>query len=535
MKKLLNVVLSLLVLLLLAAFVYFQFFFKNQLKDKISEELKATFGNYYQLIYDDIQFDFDWESVSISLFQVDLKSDTTSNSQNFLPVFFNAQSLKISNFKVLKLWFDQKIEFGQLELLKPKLQLFPISKKEDKAISNKKSNSLNLTFEELKIDSASFTYYTDLSVKDTLFNADLFSLKMNAISFVQLPDLAIHKGINWDSLKLSFQKIDFHPTYLPYSLKIDQINYSSNDDIFELNKCSFYPNKSLKNLAKQEKYQKVFSEVFIPSIEISGFKSESLRNDKVLLNKLKINEAEIVLLKDKNKPINPLIEKMDLQYYLNKIKYHVQIDSVLIKNASINTLLINKGEIKPISILVNKLNGSISDFKSGGNDSAKLVLKAEGVFLGLAKIWIAAEFPLRSHLHSYTININGFDFEKLNPLINHFYPLEVKSGSVKSITMFGVCDDKHNNGFIDFEYENLDLKIYKKRNGILKQARLLSFVANQAVIDSNPRKGKKLNRYKFRFDKKKFQGPIMLWIGGLAEGIKESVLSEKVKRIIEKH
>lgn len=535
MKKLLKLFVGLITLLILIAFFYFSFFFKEHLKDKISTELYKVFGNYYTLSYDEIDFEFGWKSVSINLINVDLKSDTTIKDQRFLPIFFNAKSLKVSDFKALKLWLNHKIEFGQLELLQPQLQLFSTNKKENQNQEKNGINNFNLSFDELKIDSASFIFFKEYNKKDTLFNAKLFSLKMNSISFNPTPGMALHKGINWDSLKLAFQNIDFHPDFLPYSLKINNINYASNEDLFELNNCSFYPNKSLRKLALEEKYQKVFSDVFIPALIIKGFKSDSLRNDRILIRELVFEKPEILLLKDKNKPINPYLEKMDLQYYLNKIKYQVQIDSIIFHKAEINTLLINKGDVKPINILVNKLNGSIIGFKSGAKDQEKMILKAEGNFLGITKILVSAEFPLKSHLHNYMINIAGFDFHKLNPLIAHFFPLEIEAGKVKSISLFGVCDDKHNRGFIDFEYNNLDLKIYKKRNGKLKKANLLSFAANKIIYDSNPRKGKTLERYKFSFEKKKFQGPIMLWIGGLAEGVKETILPEKIKNVLEKH
>ncbi len=536
MKKLLKVFLGFLTLFILTAFIYFNFFFKDHLKEKISSELYKVFGDYYTLTYEEIDFNFEWKSVSINLINVNLKSDTTSiNNQGFLPVFFSAKSLKISGFKALKLWLNHEIEFNSLELLKPSLQLFSSKQKEIQKKERNKNYYLKLNFDQLKIDSASFIFFPNYSKTDTLFNAELFSLKMNDISFNPLPNMALQKGIRWDSLKLNFQKIDFHPEFLPYSIKISDINYSSNEDIFEMNNCSFYPNKSLRKLAFQEKYQKVFSDIFIPNLKIKGFKSDSLIKDKIHVRELIIEKPEILLLKDKNKLINPYLEKMGLQHYLNKIKYNVQIDSILFWNATINTLLINKGENEAFSILINNFNGSVIGFKSGLFDDAKMLLNASGTFLGITKIWVSAEFPLHSHHHNYIINIAGFDFKKLNPLIAHFYPLEINKGNVRSIRLFGVCDDRHNNGFIDFEYDDLDLKIFKERKGKLKKATLISFAANKIVHDSNPRKGKKLQRYKFSFEKKKFQGPIILWIGGLAEGVKETILPDKLKKVLEKN
>jgi hypothetical protein len=151
------------------------------------------------------------------------------------------------------------------------------------------------------------------------------------------------------------------------------------------------------------------------------------------------------------------------------------------------------------------------------------------------KLQFHATFPVHTNTHTYQVTISKMPFTEWNQVISTLANVQITSGSIDRILLSGKATSMATEGNIIFEYRDLQATLFKKKkNGELKKAKLLSYITNSILRLHNPDNGEtKPIAKEFYFKREPYQGQIMLWVGGLLDGIEATLLNNYLKEKVD--
>ena len=124
--------------------------------------------------------------------------------------------------------------------------------------------------------------------------------------------------------------------------------------------------------------------------------------------------------------------------------------------------------------------------------------------------------------------LEKIDLKSFNELIGTAYPLKIDSGKLNKLTFKGSSNKDKSKGVISFEYSDLEGSFLKEKKGEKKRAVIISAIINMYIHTSNPRENEEsIEKMNFTFSKKAHQGQLMLWLGGVLDGVIKTIVKEK--------
>ncbi len=271
-----------------------------------------------------------------------------------------------------------------------------------------------------------------------------------------------------------------------FNLKFDK---SSNS--LAIDSISFHPLDDRDAFMESQQYQSNYLRLSTGLINARDIDFKLLIKDSVLNSKkLTINDLYFYDFKDKRLPFRYGIEKPLLTDLLKGLRTKILLDSLLLKNASIEYEEFNNKTQQYGKVKLSKIRGVVAGIKNvsiSPTDSIRFNL--------YARIMNASDLRV-SYAQSFTDSLSGFqlkmiasscDLRAFNPMLKPFASAHVKSGYLDTIRM-SVVGQKHvAYGIMKLYYHNLNVQYLNKgieAHPTLK-SRLITFFANRIVNNKN--------------------------------------------------
>jgi hypothetical protein len=517
---------------------------KEILLHRLLKEVETTFGNYYHVTYSNIELSVENSFFTINITNPVFRTDTTQKEflTQYPPIFFKADHFMVGNINIRQLILGQTLKIEQIELANPNLLILTNTLHTHKTTETKpqktKPNRKLITdvlVDKLTITKGDVNLIHFYNLQDTLYYGEDINLDITKAEIKTQAQEGILEASTIGNIVFSMNKVRLHPSYSPYSFWMQSIKIDVSKNTVNCRKVVVYPEKSLLKLSRKAAYQKTFAQIAIGNLFIKGIDYKKLAQKEVNIKQIELSNAHFNLLRNKEKKLNKSLVKKSFQQLLANIHVPIKIDGIKLHNLHLTFKLYFPTHKEPALIQLKHINGTLSEINTYKGHTKPIRLHATATIMNKGKLTFNATIPQHKKTHSYNGVITAMPFTDWNQVLSKMAPVKIESGMVHRIQFSGIAGTSETSGKLTLTYSNLKATIYKKQvNGELKKAKLMSLVANTFIQTNNPAKGDSLpTSTPFYFKKEPYQGQIMLWVGGLLDGIEGTLLNEKVKQKVD--
>lgn len=512
-KKIIFGITALLVLLLFVN-VGLNFWLTNQFPKVIKENNKTP----YHITYEKLTIDLLPANIHISNITV-LPKIEPKNSSAKIGVYAKTTSITITNFNLWKLLFDDIIKAKSITVTEPNLILY---KKDNNTRTIRKE--IAEPFDKIISVSDVFLQKGRLTVISTHDNEIILSTQniTASIEGIIISDPILERSIPFlfDAYIVDCDSLYYKPNEF-YTIKASEIRTANHT--LHIKNLEYLPEYSRAAFVKMIPKEKDLFTVKVSSLDINSmdwgfkndvffFKAKSLVLDGVNAN---IYRNKI--------PEDDLSKKPLYNALLRKIKFPLQIDTLLIKNSK----LVYEEEINfekgPAKLTFDHFNLNATHIKSGFGlkKTADVDIKINCRFMKDSPLKIHWTFNTLDVKDGFTIKgtIQNFDIQSMyqftKPYINASF-----GGVFNSYSFNIVGNDKNAYGHANLKYKDLKVTFYKKGNPD-KKAKFKSALANLILKKDSDDKSKQAKIELERIQEKSFYN--FLW-RSIAESLKKILI-----------
>jgi hypothetical protein len=566
-----------------ATFLYFNF--NRLLSDALRKNFNATLiSDVYELKFEKLSVNFLMGNISVH--NVDLQPrGKPLNSYPYINSSFHLKAGKIllGNVEIKKLLKENILRLDKIELEAPGIDFtiadinpifFPFNDTtlvETKKEKNKKRSIESYFLKEFLLTNA--TFHVSNSAKHREFNIQDINIKLLGLLLDQQPgkdvfsyekiDLSIGKStgemkkmalkhisfkdysLTIDSLQIQRSKDTMIFHFADFSTGINDLDIQTEDSIFNLSVKSFdlaYKDKSIKTkglsfkpnisdarLQARYQYQHAQLSGTLGSLQLTGINFDSLiYSRKLLIDQILVDNASVVIFKDKTKPIDTKRFPEYLGQTIRAIKM-----PLLIKQVKATNLSLASREKKPDgSFATANIKRGTAEVKHITNLSAgdMLTIKADAYIENKAHFIAQMRFSYQEPQFSYDVIVDKFNLPDINPLLQSFTPANIKKGTLDELTLSGTAYHSNASGTMKFLYHDLDIDLALKEQAKWKSS-ALAFAANTILPAANPHSEKVPARVvQFHVERDMNKGFINIILKSLFAGLKETMIMSKENR-----
>lgn len=540
MKRGLKIVMVSLLLLLATATIT-ALFFKKQLQKlvlhRLLAEVETTFGHYYKLEFDDLQTSLDFSHFSIRLIKPVFSTDTLQGAflNRYPPIYFSADSLLVNGFNLSSLFFGKNIRLQEIVLANPSLLLLTrdSSRHDNRQGLPKRRRKLieNVILRRLRIADGDIRVLNTHRLRDTVYYGKAIDLTLTDARLALQQTGHLIDQIQLKTLVFAMEKVVIQPINAVYAFEMERLIYDLAGDSIHGKNMHFLPDRSLFSLSQQATYQKTFAKIALGDVALFGINYRALEERRVEVRKVSLRHARFFLLRNKNKVADPKLLKKSFRQALAALPVKLHIDSLLLVDMQLEYQLYLPDKSQPAIISLTKANGLITQLHNLDNPKLLTQLRLKSRIMANGKLDFRATFTPGRAEHSFEGQIFSMPFSDWNQVIAQMAPVQVISGTIDDIRFSGTAGDMASKGNIVFRYHDLRAGVNRtNKAGEVRKSSVLSGVANFILRENNPPKGKtEAESHVFNFRREPWQGPVMLWVGGLLDGMEATLLSEKNK------
>ncbi len=534
----------------IAIFIFVGFFLEDILVNKLKKELKHTFANYYRIDYRSIQTSIGWSGLNIKINQPKFTTDTNLHEFNskFPTFFFKARTLEINGISIRKLLFTDDIKVNSIDLIKPVLKLIvyktdstTIDKKEVKVKDEiKKDPDHLIIIQKITIQKGIWANCRHDNYNDTLFsgtniNASLENVNMTAVKLKTLP----YNLGDENNFFFSVAKSQYRPYNSDYSFHLDSLILNDKAKIISAKNITQEANKSKLQISNEETFVKTIVEGKIGSFLLRGYNMEQLIVQKsMVIQSITLGKIDLDMLRNKHKQFDLESEKLLIQEMITGLSFYLKLDSIIVKNSKVHFELLHNKINTPVSFHISNFHAIFTHINTMESTHDTMLLNGYGKFMDVADFSMKASFPdLYSPDHLFSGKIGAMPFSMFNPVLYGFAGIKIASGTIKSIAFKGMCNKYESMGRVTFMYRDLEIDVDKKQDKksrlageTRKKAKLISFLGNMALQNNNPRnENEEPETVNFYFKREKYQNHTLLWLGGILDGVKNTLISQNIQ------
>jgi hypothetical protein len=490
------------------------FWLTNQLPKVIKENNETP----YHITYEKLTIDLLSANIYISEITI-LPKTKPKNSSAKIGVYAKTASIIITNFSIWQLLFNDIIKAKSITVNQPNVILY------------KKDNNTRTIEKEVvepfdKIISVSniFLNKGKLAVISTLDNKTILSTQNISAS---LEGIIISDPITKSSIPFLFDKyiVDCDSLYYKpnefYTIKAQKIRTGNHS--LHIKNFEYLPEYSRAAFVKKIEKEKDLFTIKASSLDINsmdwGFKNDVFffKAKSMVLDCMNANIY-------RNKiPEDDLSKKPLYNALLRKIKFPLQIDTLLIKSSK----LVYEEEINfekgPAKLTFDHFNLNAIHIKSGFDlkKTADVDIKINCRFMKDSPLKIHWTFNVLDLKDGFTIkgNIQNFDVQSMyqftKPYINTSF-----EGVLNSYSFNITGNDKNAYGHANLKYKDLKVTFYKKDDPD-KKAKFKSAVTNLILKKDSDGKSKEAKIELERIQEKSFYN--FLW-RSIAESLKKILI-----------
>ncbi len=518
------------------------FFLDDYVDARLQKLISKKFGTFYSLSYDSIEKDISMTEISFIVNNAVFSSDTTDKEgmEKFPVFFFETKQLKVENISTWNVLIGSSLNLDNILLEKPNLRVYTQPKGAGKAseVKNIKGKPVlsGLSIEHFLLSDGNVEFI-DFQNKTTTFISNSILVDVNEIS-LDLTQLNDYKHfLSFNDVIIESKTPKFTPLEGFYNYDMESMSLSSEDKNLSFKNININTKQSLKEASKQVVNHKELVNVNVETINITDVDLKKIIFETTVeIGKIDVEKSYIHVFKNNHKRLDANFEKHVFGEMIRSIPIPVKVDTIQLHQVDVDYELLNSAHSTPAKLNFNIHDGYIANFHNNLHSSDTLHFFAEGEFMKQGSIWITARILVSDTINdyqSYKGSIKSMPFKTLNPLVKQFFNASIASGYINEVSFHGTANKHSTNGGVIFKYTDLKINFFKKKDHH-KRFFLLSEIANASTHKNNPDKHGRLVGSNFHYQRKKWQGSIGMWLGGIINGMLNVAVKELPKEVLEK-
>jgi hypothetical protein len=435
------------------------------------------------------QIDFSSEKKLLQFTDLDIRS--TSTGQKKVIAGISIPNLRFEQLDPVDAFQNNRFHAGLIYSDKPVFTLnFEGEKNNKNPLYIKLPTDIQPLMDELSaekviVEDASFIFQQKTQKREY----DHLSVTLDGFRLDSIPS---EKPLGADNLIIFKDDIQFTDKKKHYDFQVDRISFSSLKNTFSLAGIRILPRYSREAYQRIIRYQADHYTGKIDKIDLSGidldrwFEKHELKAKTAL-----ISHPQIDIYRDKRTPFNEKQFKPMPQKLIRQIELPFYFDSVNIAGAAISYAEQPENLPGPGIVRFSELNARLFPFTNMnmGKDHS-ITLFANSLLMNSSTLKIQMDFNMTSPTFPFNVkgSLSPFQLEALNPVTEYNAQIMIRSGELNRFDFNFQADSLRAAGKLWFAYNNLRISILEQKNGDTKEAKWLSFLANNLMLKSkNPR------------------------------------------------
>jgi hypothetical protein len=520
--------------------IFVSFFLKDIINNRLKKEIRDTFGDFYTLSFENSLSSLSWNGFNIEFEKVEFETDTANKLMmiRYPAVFFKTNSFRIVDINISNLLFHSVIDVNKVAIEKPEL-LFFIPQKESYIQNDNTKNdgvkknaidSIRVANFDLNDGYASFVFHRNSA--DTLYAGKQVNVKMENLKIDLNSTESIVKTSRVQQVAFSLKEIMLSPRDSDYKYLIDGVNFDYQDELLQCYGMQVVSKRNPYKMTLESKYRET---IFNLSLDTLTYKSANFKELKDLSSvkgsALHLVNLDLNLVRNKSIPLDETKYKKLFQESFLSLAIPIEIDSLFLKNSSIDYKLYSNKELQPGHLMLTELDATIVNLYTKSERRDVITASFKGVFMKDAPFTFEAILPLKDPKnHTYKGHIGSMAFTSLNPLIANLTRLKLVEGRINSIDFKGRGNQLKNWGTMRSDFEGLKLKVTDSQNN----ERWLQSGLGNLLARKNNRGSRNGNAdlIDYVFERPHYKDHLTLYAGGLIDGFALSILPKSVYKLI---
>ncbi|RUA34655.1 MAG: hypothetical protein DSY77_04410 [Bacteroidetes bacterium] len=498
--------------------------------DSLHTELNHYFEDSVHFQIEDITFRIFEKKIVLEQISVNLVADQQDTLASLdLPY------LNISWDDYWQSFNNQLFKFSSLELDSAKL-LLPLDFekiKRKKATRPSFDGEFELEIKDFIVNDGEVLFYDQLNQKSGRLNAN-YKLVAQDLNFKKGE---IPKGFQdvAKDIVLEFNDLTYYLKDDLHKLVVDKLSFDLFKQDITLISSHFRPIHSPEKFAELKEEQANHIDIIIDSIQLNKINWQS--DSMVSIQNIFTKNINLNVTKDKNYPLPddrfvPILVEM-----LKNSDVSIDIRKCFIYNMNLTYFEIPDGSQETGKVSINTIQGEIKNITNRKDSIAKyganLVILASGNLYGQGKLTADIRYNLNSKYGYFSVSgsLEPMSIGAINQYMSKLYPLEIASGKVDELYFNYSGGNRAVSGEMEFKYSDLKIKFHKVLNEEEKGDKALSWLANVALSQDNPRNNGRFRVGKITFKRDTRKSMFSYWSNSLVSGFQSTVGMNKPARI----
>ncbi|HET8861265.1 DUF748 domain-containing protein [Marivirga sp.] len=519
---------------IIALFIAWQLLKELKIKSYVVETLHSEFNHYFvdsvHLETEDISFRFLQKKIILEQVKINLIADQKDTLASLeLP------NLSITWDNYWETFNNQLYKFNTLELQKARLLLpFDFKKiKRTKASRPSFEGKLELEIKEFVVDSGEILFYDERDTKTGRINAE-YNLIAHDLIFKKgtipetFQDVAKDIFLEFHDLKY-FLKDDLH------KVEIGKLAFNLFQQNITINEAHFSSIHSPEKFAELKGEQANHIDVLLDSIQLNDIQWQG--DSMVSIHTIFTHEIDLTVRKDKNYPLPDDRYVPILVELLKESDMSIDVRQCIIQNMDLNYFEIPDGSKETGTVVITNIQGDISNITNRKDSIAKygenLVINASGNLYDEGKLKADIRYNLNSNYGYFTVagSLEPMPLAAINQYLSKSYPVEITSGQVDELFFNYSGGNIAVSGEMEFKYSDFKIQFHQVLNEDEKGDNALSWLANIALSQQNPKKNGRYRVGKIQFTRDTRKSMFSYWSNSLVSGFQSTVGMGKASRI----
>jgi len=477
--KILVGIITLIFLIKLLTAIFLEPWIEKKIDSELNEENRNYIVKINKISILIIKSGLELRGITVNSKQAD-KGDHNLNAE--------IESIKFKGINLAKAIFRHDIHIRAVTISNSNIKgEIPFSGKEmPPIVSPLKIGIGRILFDKLNIELKNPSTARSFSVKEGVFKVYDF--------IVERQDTLVPGTINLFDLKAK-ELVSVSAGNM-YSYIVRGIDYSATSNSLAIDSLYVQPTYTDYDFTSRYKFQTNRIEAIFTGIYVNDFYLDGYKKSLSLISPyIEIGKMDMMIFRDRRKEINHLKKPM-LQDMLYGLPGTLRIDSVGLLNGNITFTVHGTDSNEPGSISFNEINARIFKITNDTiykTESAFLELKANALLMGKGKMTIFLKGRLYDSHNTYSLNgtLSDLEAKELNPILEKNAFIYATSGTIDAMNFSYTANKTKSNGELIMLYHRLDITVKNKRTDDTTafRERLISFIANRRIFNSNPVEG----------------------------------------------
>jgi hypothetical protein len=502
---------------------------------KIEKQLYSLRDAGYIVKYDSIKLD--WGRNKLEVFNLSIRrSIDTVHCSGASKNFIEAKYIVADEIEFQALLLKKKLSFGKITLDSARICLLPDYFHEDSARFSK--NEFSIQVDQIEMPDLFFHVHNkDACKPDMDFKSDVVAENFSLAFYTDQPAYG-----NIDKIFASDAVV--HLPEEQYTLKVRSISVNLPLGLADIDTVRIIPDYNKSLFGRKRGYQVDRFEGIIPYVNLYGL--NILRTDDTLgiaVQKM-TTQLHLTAYRDKRVPFKNGYKKLPIEQ-INSFPFGLKIDSVILNKSYVKYEEFAEEADSSGYVFFTDLYATIRDVYNRPSANHKMVLVAEGSFMGKSVVHLDATFPTNPKLrHEVRGSISGVDIKELNPIMEPVLGVKAEGGSMEKIRFYFTGNSLHADGNIQFDSRDLKIVSYrdKPKKGFfqklfdtdddkVQKAGLKTFIINHLILRKERNKNQPFESRTgtIDFDRNTSKYIFNYWWKAVGSGVKSAYKIDKIE------